>query len=82
LGIRNSIDWAIKGALGHEDWFIAAEARKYSPSFTIGSLDQALAFAFEREPRFCFEQAGRHIPLCAHAWASYDRAFWEPYLLS
>jgi hypothetical protein len=82
LGIRNSIDWAIKGALGHEDWFIADEAKKYSPAFTFGTVDQALSFAFEEEPRFCCERAGGRLPFGAHAWALFDRAFWEPHLLS
>jgi hypothetical protein len=82
LGIRNSIRRTIRELRGYEDWFIAAEAQKYSPAFALGSVEQALAFAFEKEPRFCFEQAGGRMPFGAHAWGRYDRAFWEPYLLS
>jgi hypothetical protein len=79
---RETIQRKLAGPFGNEDMFIAAEAEKYSPGFTIGSLGQALEFAFEREPRFCYEKAAGRIPLGAHAWALYDRPFWEPYLLS
>lgn len=67
---------------GYEDSFISGEARSYSPGFTLGSIDQALEFAFEEEPRFCYEKAGGRMPLGAHAWSRYDREFWEPHLLS
>jgi hypothetical protein len=66
---------------GAEDRFISAEAKSYSPGFTFGSMDQALGFAFEREPRFCLEKAGGRMPFGAHAWGRYDRGFWEPHLL-
>ena len=69
-------------SLGNEDFFIEAEAKKYSPGFALGSTHQALEFAFDREPRFCYEQAGGRIPMGAHAWTRYDRAIWEPHLLS
>ena len=47
LGIRNSIRREIQLSGIWEDWFIAAEAKKYSPGFTFGSIEQALEFAFE-----------------------------------
>lgn len=81
MGVRNSIRSTVARSPCAEDGFIAAEARKYSPSFTFGTVDQALRFAFEREPRFCLEKAGGRMPLGAHAWSRYDRAFWEPHLL-
>jgi hypothetical protein len=65
-----------------EDWFISAEAKRYYPHFVFASTEHALDFAFEREPRFCYEKAGRKLPFGAHAWSRYDRQFWEPYLLS
>ena len=40
----------------------------------------ALAFAFEAEPRRCFERLGR-LPFGCHRWQKFDRAFWEPHLL-
>jgi hypothetical protein len=65
----------------HEDLFWSFEAARYRPEFRIASVEEALGFAFEVEPRRAFELAGRRLPFGAHAWARYDRAFWEPYLL-
>jgi hypothetical protein len=41
----------------------------------------ALRFAFEAEPRRCFERIGRQMPFGAHRWQKFDRAFYEPSLL-
>jgi hypothetical protein len=65
-----------------EDVWWSFQARHYEPTFTIAPPEEALRFAFERHPRECFERAGRRLPFGAHAWAVYDRAFWEPYLLA
>jgi hypothetical protein len=70
--------------LGHgisTDQFWSLEARRYMPSFRLASVDEALGFAFEAGPRECFERNGRRVPFGCHAWAKYDRAFWEPFLL-
>lgn len=81
IGVRNSIRSTVARSPCAEDGFLAAEAKRYSPSFTFGSIAQALEFSFEREPRYCFEEAGGRMPLGAHAWSRYDPEFWEPYLL-
>jgi hypothetical protein len=81
MGIRNSVGWDIEDSLGNEDVYIAARASHFDPAFTFGTIERALAFAFEREPRYCFELSGGRLPLGAHAWGRYDRAFFEPYLL-
>jgi hypothetical protein len=63
------------------DQFWSREARRYLPSFRVASVAEALGFAFEAAPRECFERNGRRLPFGCHAWAKYDRAFWEPFLL-
>ena len=73
-------DYGPSGAA--EDWFISAKANRYYPGFTFGSLDQALEFAFEKEPRYCFEKAGGRMPFGTHAWRRYDSEFWAPHLLT
>jgi hypothetical protein len=65
----------------HEDLFWSFDARRFLPEFRIASVEEALGFAFEVEPRQAFELAGGKLPFGAHAWARYDREFWEPYLL-
>jgi len=63
------------------DQFWSIEAKRYLPSFRVASVDEALKFAFEVAPRECFERNGRRVPFGCHAWAKFDRAFWEPFLL-
>lgn len=66
----------------HEDIFWSREARRFKPGFRIPTPQQALSFAFECAPRACFEANGRQLPLGCHAWAKYDRSFWEDVLQS
>ena len=65
----------------HEDKFWSLEAPRLLPGFRIPPAEVAVAFAFEREPRFCFEQNGRRLPFGCHKWRAHDPAFWEPHLL-
>ena len=78
--IRLHIRWA-KRCKTNEDRFYADYATHYDPEFRIAPVDVALRFAFEPEPRKCFERIGRQLPFGAHAWTRFDRAFYEPYLL-
>lgn len=66
----------------NNDFFWATQAVKYLPSFRVATVEEALKFAFEGAPRKCFEMNGRRLPFGCHAWARYDRAFWEPFLVS
>jgi hypothetical protein len=66
----------------NEDRFWSRRAEHYYPDFRIAPVEVGLRFAFECAPRFCFEQNGRTLPFGCHAWPRYDRAFWEPYLLT
>ena len=60
----------------NEDLFWAMEAPKFDPSFRVASAEEALPFAFEMSPRWCYEQNGFNLPFGCHAWARYDRDFW------
>jgi hypothetical protein len=63
------------------DLFWSDRAVSFLPEYRVASLEQGLEFAFEVAPRKCFAMNGGKIPFGCHAWARYDRAFWEPYLL-
>jgi hypothetical protein len=63
------------------DLFWAEQATKYLPTFKIASVEDGLRFAFETSPRTCYELNHRQMPFGCHAWARYDRSFWEPFLL-
>lgn len=65
----------------NEDRFIYYYAQKYYPEFKIAPVDVALQFAFEANPRICYEQNKREMPFGCHAWEKYDKEFWKPYLL-
>lgn len=63
------------------DIFWSDQAVAYLPEYKVATLDQGLEFAFELAPQKCFEMNGGKMPFGCHAWARYDRSFWEPHLL-
>lgn len=77
----NSAEWEMTRYPKNCDIFWAYRAQHFVPDFRIAPVEVALRFAFERAPDYCFERNGRRLPFGCHAWARYDRAFWEPYLL-
>lgn len=77
----NNVQWEIKRTSWPCDYFWAFRAQHYCPGFNIASVDLALRFGFECVPRYCFELTNQTLPFGCHAWARYDREFWEPYLL-
>jgi hypothetical protein len=66
----------------NNDIFWSDVAAYYLPEFKVASVAEGLRFAFEVSPRTCFEMNGGRMPFGCHAWAKYDRAFWEPFLVS
>lgn len=65
----------------NEDRFWSGEAVKYYPEFSVAPFELALKFAFEVAPRKSFQMNNNTLPFGCHAWARYDKDFWEPYLL-
>jgi len=59
-----------------EDLFWSFEAPKFDGSFKVPTPEEALPFAFEVAPRWCYEKNNRRLPFGCHAWAKYDRYFW------
>ena len=77
----NGARWELGRFNSNDDNFWANRASHYYPQFKIAPLQTALRFAFECVPRYCFELNNHTLPFGCHAWARYDRKFWEPYLL-
>jgi len=77
----NNVRWETSRLRQGADYFWADSAVKFWPDFKVASLAQGLEFAFEVAPRMCFELNERRLPFGCHAWARYDRSFWEPHLL-
>jgi Protein of unknown function (DUF5672) len=65
----------------NNDIFWSDLAPHYLPGFKVATLEQGLEFAFEVSPKTCFEMNGRRMPFGCHAWAKYDRSFWEPHIV-
>lgn len=81
LRFFNGIRWELSKFGSSDDNFWANRASHYYPQFKIAPVTTALRFAFECVPRYCFELNNFALPFGCHAWARYDREFWEPYLL-
>jgi hypothetical protein len=77
---RRGVQWYAQNYSLNEDLFWSDRARLFQPDFKIASLDAALQFAFDAQPRACYEQNARRLPFGAHAWAKWEREFWEPFL--
>ncbi len=64
----------------HEDLFWSHEAKRFKPDFLIPTAAEAVKFAFECVPQYCFEANGNMLPFGCHAWSKFDRKFWEQHL--
>jgi hypothetical protein len=65
-----------------EERFLITRASHYLPGFRAAPLEEALEFGFEVVPSYCYRLNQNRLPFGCHAWERYDRAFWEPFLLS
>ena len=65
----------------NEDGFWSYEASKYMKSFRVAPFEISLRFSFEKDPRKLFKLNKEKLPFGCHAWARYDRKFWNQYLL-
>jgi len=64
----------------NEDLFWSFEAPLLDPVFRIPTAKEALPFAFEKAPRWCYRRNWWRLPMGCHAWVKEDRAFWEMFL--
>lgn len=78
---RRGVGWYAHHYSLNEDLFWSDRAKLFSPGFKIAPVDVALRFAFEGHPRYCYQQNNCQLPFGAHAWAKWDRKFWDPYLI-
>ena len=85
MGYKNRVQYLIEDMASddsfHEDLFWSLYAKHFLPEFHIPSPEEAVKFSYECAPRHCFKITGGQLPFGCHAWAKYDRSFWEPFLL-
>ena len=77
---KHSVEDELNRFLYNEDVFWAIEAPKFDPAFRVAPAEDALPFAFEVSPRWSLTQTEGHLPFGCHAWARYERDFWEEVL--
>ena len=87
--IENSINrlkqhlnlWTVEDELQNyrenEDRWWGIDVLDVRPDYKKPSVEEAMHFGFEVEPRRCFEMTGERIPFGCHAWWKHDRQFWE-----
>jgi Protein of unknown function (DUF5672) len=78
--VNKGVRWYSDHYTLNEDHFWMDRAKLFYPIFNIAPIDVALRFAFELHPRYCFKKNGYKLPFGCHAWAKWDRKFWERYL--
>lgn len=61
----------------NEDVLIAAYG---PPVLRIPPVEEALRFAFDLDPRSCFEKNNRCLPFGCHAWQKIDLEFWRTHI--
>lgn len=64
----------------HEDIFWSFYAKRFDRQYTVPTPMEALPFAFECAPEYCFEQNKATLPFGCHAWAKWGRDFWLSHL--
>jgi len=78
LFISGSVESYLKRHFtGNEDVFWSEYAALISNGFSIPSPETGLNFAFEMEPAESYLKNNSQLPFGCHAWARYDRSFWE-----
>lgn len=65
----------------NEDLFWSFEAPRVCPKYRVASPRQALAFAFENLPRWCYRKNWWCLPFGCHAWQKNDPSFWVSHLI-
>lgn len=75
-------EWKMKGVdvAFNEDVFWALYVPKVHKEFKIAPFKEALKFAFEVNPRYCFKKNSYRLPFGCHGWEKHGLNFWKPIL--
>jgi hypothetical protein len=66
----------------NEDVFWGLVAPRIFPTFKVPKFPTALRFAFEVNPRYCYQRNDFRLPFGCHGWETYDITFWKPIIES
>jgi len=79
--VNDHIEHYVINNNGKDDIFLYKYGKTYYPDFQVASVEEALQFGFETNPRICYERNNRELPFGVHRWEKYDKEFWKPFLL-
>jgi len=68
---------------GNEDMLFSLTATRLfwlRPWLRLPGYQEAVSFAFEREPQRCLELNNMQLPFGCHAWQRYDHVFWQSFI--
>lgn len=77
---KGMLEWKTKGidvAL-NEDVFWALYVPNIHKEFKIAPFKDALKFAFEVNPPYCFKKNSYRLPFGCHGWEKHGLNFWKP----
>ena len=73
---RKGINWYSNNYSLNEDLFWSQRAKLFSSDFKIAPVELAVDFAFEANPRHCYDINNKKLPFGVHAWEKWDKEFW------
>ncbi len=80
MGFRNNSNFERSKFQLNEDHYWAFHAVEIVPSFKVARAEEAIAFAFECQPKRMLALNKNQLPFGVHAWLKYDFDFWKPYI--
>jgi hypothetical protein len=80
LGINNNMQEYMKNTQRNEDRVISMCLSKGDAGFKVASVDEAIGFSFECDPRYMYQINNNRLPFGCHAWPKYDLEFWRPFI--
>jgi hypothetical protein len=64
----------------NEDGFWSVYVFGYLPFFKVPPYQISIKFAFEVDPKVCYQVNDNNLPFGCHAWWTYDLNFWRPFI--
>ncbi|HEX8429498.1 DUF5672 family protein [Hymenobacter sp.] len=64
----------------YEDGYWGIMVPVFFPWFKVGTVEDAIAFAFEVNPSLLYALNHNKLPMATHAWEKYDPDFWKPFI--
>lgn len=64
----------------NEDFFWGELVPSVFKKFKVASVEEAIKFSFEVNPRYLYTLNENRLPFGCHAWMKYDTDFWEPFI--